>query len=447
MNSFTKIHFLLTSALSFSVSTLGSASEHEQRKSPNVIVIVADDLGYGDIGCFGSDLAETPHLDALAAGGIKFTDFHANGTVCSPTRAALMTGRYQQRTGINWVVTAKGHRDTGLNLEEVTLAELAKLADYKTGMIGKWHLGYSPKLNPTKQGFDVYKGFVSGNIDYHAYLDQTGRKDWWVQDQLSEEEGYLTDRISDHSVEFVKQHSEEPFFLYVAHGAPHYPYQGRNSPVLYELGKPRNSKKDIPTDAVYKEMIEAMDQGIGRLVESLKAEGIFENTLIFFLSDNGQTAKIGSAGPLRGHKSVVWEAGHRVPAIAHWPAGIKAEQVSDELVMGADLWPTMAELMGVEKPDELVIDGVSIVDHLQHGKGLKTRPFFLGMRSHNSVRLEQFKLVTDAKFQNPELYDLDKDLAETNNIAGNMPEKVGELTKLLKAWHHDVNAGVEVKAE
>ncbi|MEA3476736.1 MAG: sulfatase-like hydrolase/transferase [Bacteroidota bacterium] len=204
----------------------------EERK-PNIIIILADDYGYGDVGCYGSKRFLTPHLDALAAGGLRFTDFHSNGTVCSPTRAALLTGRYQQRTGINGVVTAAGHRHTGLDLEETTFAEVLKSEGYVTALFGKWHLGYLPDYNPVRQGFDEFTGYVSGNVDYHAHLDQTGMEDWWKQDELNPECGYTTDLITDHGVDFIQRHSEKPFLLYIAHEAPHYPYQGRNDPPRY----------------------------------------------------------------------------------------------------------------------------------------------------------------------------------------------------------------------
>jgi len=166
---------------------------------PNIIIILADDYGYGDVGCYGSKRFKTPNIDALAAGGMRFTDFHSNGAVCSPTRAAFLTGRYQQRTGITGVVTAAGHRHTGLDLQEQTIAEVVKPAGYRSALFGKWHVGYAPAYNPVRQGFDEFIGYVSSNIDYHHHLDQTGREDWWKQDELKPEKGYSTDLITDNS--------------------------------------------------------------------------------------------------------------------------------------------------------------------------------------------------------------------------------------------------------
>ena len=183
----------MTRTLLFLTSSILHLASATAEQSPNIIFIMADDLGYGDISCYGSKTIKTPHIDKLASTGVKCTDYHSNGAVCSPTRAALMTGRYQQRSGIPGVVTAKSHRHTGLPLKEWTMGEAMKEQGYQTAMFGKWHLGYDPKFNPVKQGFDEFKGFVSGNVDYHKHIDQEGHFDWWQQDKIKEDPGYITD--------------------------------------------------------------------------------------------------------------------------------------------------------------------------------------------------------------------------------------------------------------
>ncbi len=417
-----------------------SSTDAPLELKPNIIIILADDYGYGDVGCYGSERFLTPNLDALAAGGIRFTDFHSNGAVCSPTRAALMTGRYQQRSGIHGVVTAAGHRHTGLDLRETTIAEVMKSAGYATGIFGKWHLGYQPKFNPIHQGFDEFVGYVSGNIDYHAHLDQTGVEDWWKQDQLVPEVGYSTDLIADHGLEFIQRNSDKPFFLFLAHEAPHYPFQGRKDPPRYTLGKGRS--KDPVSFETYKEMIEVLDENIGRVRQAIQHAGQSENTFIFFFSDNGPSS-IGSAGPLRGKKGQIWEGGHRVPAIANWPGKFQAGQISDLTAMGADLLPTLAAIGGANLPDDIQLDGINLLPHLVEQAKLPQRSMFWAHGNRLAIRKGEFKLVTNTNFANPSLFNLSADLGEKQNLSEDHPELVQELLQELKLWHADVNAGVQ----
>ncbi len=198
-----------------------------QKKSdqPNIILIMADDLGYGDIACFGSDFIQTPVLDKMASEGIKFTDYHSNGAVCTPTRAALMTGNYQQRSGLEGVIFAQADkRIYGISTSEKTMAEIFKDAGYKTGMFGKWHLGYNKEFNPTYHGFDEFYGYVSGNVDYISHRDGIGIYDWWQNTDLSYDKGYVTDLITDEALKFMEENKEQPFLLYLPHEAPHFPY-------------------------------------------------------------------------------------------------------------------------------------------------------------------------------------------------------------------------------
>jgi len=420
-------------------STLPLPGATKERK-PNIIIILADDYGYGDVGCYDSKRFSTPHLDALAAGGLLFTDFHSNGAVCSPTRAALLTGRYQQRTGINGVVTAAGHRNTGLDLGETTFAEVLRPAGYVTALFGKWHLGYLPDYNPVRQGFDEFIGYVSGNVDYHAHLDQTGMEDWWNQDNLNQECGYTTDLITDHGVDFIRRNSEKPFLLYIAHEAPHYPFQGRTDPPRYT--KENGRTIDPVTLEVYKEMIEVMDEGIGRIHQAVIDADLIDNTFIFFFSDNGPSG-LGSAGALRGKKGQIWEGGHRVPAIAYWPGKIKAGRVSNLTAMGADLLPTIAAISGAALSKELKLDGINLLPHLIDNKQVAPRPLFWSHNNQLAIRQGDFKLICNKSFSETSLYNLRDDLGEEKNIAEQHPELVEELLKTLEAWQKDVTKDVK----
>ena len=414
-------------------------------KRPNIILIMADDLGYGDVSCYGSKKIQTPNIDALARGGVKFTDYHSNCPVCSPTRAALLTGRYQQRCGIEGVIYAKGPtRQTGMALEETTFAEVLKKCGYATGIFGKWHLGYNVEFNPAKQGFDEFVGYVSGNVDYHSHLDGAGFEDWWKNCEKVPEEGYCTDLITRHGIEFIERHKDEPFCLYLPHEAPHYPYQGREDPPERLSGgrKGRKAKGDEILRA-YKEMVEVMDEGIGRIVETVRRLGLERKTFIFFCSDNGAT-KRGSNGALSGYKGSLWEGGQRVPAVAYWPGRIKAGTITDETVLGMDLFATMVSIAGVKPPAGLELDGVDLLPMLTEGRRLPERTLFWRYRKEKAVRKGPWKLLVQNN--QSKLYNLDEDLGEKENLADVKPGIVKQLEDELSAWEQEVSAAVELRA-
>ena len=423
--------------------TLGALSAialtAKAEKKPNIIFIMADDLGYGDLSCYGSRKIKTPHLDELAATGIKFTDAHSNGAVCSPSRAAFFTGRYQQHYGITGVVTAAKHRHAGLSLDAWTIGEAMKEQGYRTALFGKWHLGYKTDFNPSKQGFDIYKGFVAGNVDYHNKIDLEGYYDWLHQDKTVKEEGYVTDLINNHAINFVEENRENPFFLVMTHGAPHAPYQGPNDKGFRKLGTskhPKESSVGIDTGKAFLEMMTSMDTGIGRLVDKLDELGIRDNTLVIFTSDNGP-AKKGSSGGLRGGKSSIYEGGHRVPTIANWPGVIKP-QISDSLIMAADMLPTFVELAGGKITPEKQIDGKSIVSVLK-GESMQRELLFWGYKSSVAVRDGNWKFIYSSKGKS-ELYDLSKDLKEKNNRAKAFPERVKTFIEAIKKWQRYTKA-------
>lgn len=250
---------------------------------------MADDLGYGDIGCFGGSHIHTPHIDRLAETGVRLTDFHSNGAVCTPTRAAMFTGRYQQRADMENVVGVN-EREKGLDADaNHSLVHYLRDVGYTTGLFGKWHLGFDPAFNPTAHGFDEFKGFLSGNIDYHSHVDNAGNADWWHNAEPYKEEGYSTDLINRHTVDFIRENRDKPFFVMASHEAPHWPYQGRNDPPYRKVGSRDHFYLGSRTDckAAYKEMIEVMDEGVGVILETLEALDLKRKTLVIFVSDNG----------------------------------------------------------------------------------------------------------------------------------------------------------------
>jgi len=422
-----------------------SCSNDDGNKKPNFILIMADDLGYGGISCYGNTIINTPNLDQMAAEGIKFTDFHSNGPVCSPTRAALMTGKYQQRTGVGGVITAKSHRHVGLSIDEITIADEFKKHNYTCGMFGKWHLGYPAEYNPTLQGFDKFVGFVSGNVDYHAHIDQEGYLDWWNDTIINNEEGYTTDLITKYGVDFIKKNQDKPFFLYLPHEAPHSPFQRRVDKILREVGE--RGSVEVPADSIqgiYKEMVEVMDEGIGLIMKTLKETGLDKNTIVIFCSDNG-AAKYGDNGVLHGFKASVYEGGHRVPAIAWYPEKFKAGAVNDQTVLTMDLLPTMLDFIGT-KPSGINVDGISIKNLLLAEEELPERDLFWKYGNGNAIRSGDWKLVNNmiGGKESVELFNLSDDVSEKNDLSAQKPELVKQLKQKLESWQKEVTKGVPV---
>jgi len=416
-----------------------------RKRLPNIVIFLADDLGYGDISCYGSVKIKTPNLDRMAREGVRLLDFHSNGAVCSPTRASLLTGKYQQRTGISGVITAKDHREVGLALSEVTFAEVLKKEGYATGLFGKWHLGYDPKYNPINQGFDEFVGYVSGNVDYQSHVDQEGNADWWKADKLLNETGYSTDLITRNAIDFIERAQERPFLLYIAHEAPHAPYQNRSSKADRFAGAKNGidfpaggSETDVP--AMYKDMVEILDEGVGVAISTLKRLGLYENTMVLFFSDNGAVSR-GSNGILRGFKSSVWEGGHRVPAIVQWPGHIPSGWISQETVLTMDIFPTLLDLAGCKVTQKS--DGTSIAEHLLFQKSLDPRTLFWKHGQQYAVRKGAWKLVVTKAGAKAELYNVASDVEEKNDVSAEHPHLVKELQDAYKKWESEVHSGVK----
>ena len=410
---------------------------------PNMVIILADDLGYGDTGTYGGWI-ETPHLDKLAAEGMRFTDFHSSGNVCSPTRAGLVTGRYQQRAGVPGVINADpkvAAHHSGLQVSEVTFAERLELVGYQTAVFGKWHLGYKKKFNPVHHGFDRFRGYVSGNIDYISHYDRMGVYDWWEGLELVEEPGYVTHLITGHATGFIEENKGRPFCVYIAHEAVHSPYQGPGDPAQRgPAGGPRPAgqraaKPDVKQ--AYRQMMEEMDKGIGRVVATVDRLGLAENTLIFFCSDNGANQR-GSNRPLRGFKGSNWEGGHRVPAVARWSGHVPAGTVSNELAISIDLMPTTLALAGASLPEGHNLDGVSLLPVLLERKPLGNRKLFWNGKA---MRDGPWKLIGGGRgAKGAGLYNLAEDIGERNNLAEDYPQRVRQMQAAIRAWQQDVTA-------
>jgi arylsulfatase A-like enzyme len=442
-----KLHHLVWAALTGIAFPVFAQPDHAPAATrpsgpPNIIVILADDLGYGSLGCYGNREIRTPNLDQLAATGVRLTDFHSNGSVCSPARAALLTGRYPQRCA--WVADEqlspvfRGQRERnpaqrwawGISTDELTIPRLLKQSGYHTGIIGKWHLGYDVRFHPMNHGFDEFRGFMGGNVDYHTHIAGYGLKqlDWWNHRELKNEDGYATDLLTRHATDFIAQHKEQPFFLYVAHGAPHDPWQGRDPASTHAPAQ------------IYREMIGILDESVGKVVEALRTHRLDTNTLLIFCSDNGAAAPRGvpANAPLRGRKGGkndggMSEGGHRVPCLAAWPGVLPAGRICDQTVMAMDFLPTFAKLAGAAPPDGHALDGMDVLPVLKGDAKAPERALHWRFGDEWAVRLGAWKLMGNGG--NPvTLVNLADDLAETVNHLKSQPGLVDKLMKLHEQW-------------
>lgn len=429
---------------------------------PNLVIIMVDDMGHAGVSCFGNPYFQTPHIDRLAAEGVRLTDFHSSGAVCSPTRAGLMTGRYQQRAGIEAVIhpvsTHAEHRK-GLQKSEVTFAEQLKTVGYATGIIGKWHLGYpqnSEEYHPQNHGFDEFIGYHSGNIDFVSHVGDHRKHDWWHGRVNTPEEGYATDLINRYAVEFIDRHHDHPFCLYVPHLAIHNPVQVRGDPVqrTEQEQKRRMPANDQERIEKFRGMLLPVDEGVGMIREALEKHGIDRNTLVLFFADNGPTPEAPSGNPRwRGHKGSVYEGGHKVPFIAWWPGRIKPGSESAVPAITLDVMPTLLAAAGAKPTSTRPLDGVDLTPALLDGKPLRERPLFWANLSNDGVRSEAmregpWKLVVQhpgaapGTFENPklELFQLAEDPSEKTNLAASQPERAAEMHRRVQAWHAETSA-------
>jgi arylsulfatase A-like enzyme len=395
---------------------------------PNIILIFTDDLGYSDIGCYGATKVKTPHIDRLAAEGLKFTDFHTAASICSPSRAAFLTGAYPQRAGLHMGINPnrKTHWFLGLNPAEITLAEQFKQQKYDTFMVGKWHLGTEPEFHPLKQGFDYYYGMPCNFAHSPKFFD--GEKEVFASTPLDR----LTDLYTHRVTKIIRESGDEPFFLYYAHNYPHTPYKA---------GKRFAGTSE---DGVRGDVMQELDWSIGEMMQALSDKGIADNTIVIFTSDNGPT-KNEYAIPFRGTKYVTFEGGHRVPFIVHWPAMIKQGAVSDIPINAMDVFPTLSQIIQQPLPNDRIYDGESLVPLIQ-GQPLKRRvdqPFFYyNCENLQAVRLGDWKLhlprtaeqlpfwdknAAFTKLKTPVLYNLRTDPAESTDVAAKQPEVVQQI--------------------
>jgi arylsulfatase A-like enzyme len=411
---------------------------------PNIVFIVADDLGFADLGCYGGRDAEfgavSPVLDRLAANGMKFTQGYSNSPVCSPTRFALMTGRYQYRLRgaaeepIN--SKSRGSSVLGLPPEHPTLPSLLRASGYRTALAGKWHLGYPPSFSPLRSGYEEFFGPMSGGVDYFTHCAWTGAHDLWSGEDEKKEEGYLTDLISKRAVDFVNRMAgaPAPFFLSVHYTAPHWPWETRGDEALAQEVKNNLFHLHGGNIHTYRRMIHHMDEGIGWLIDALRANGALDNTLVVFTSDNGGE-RFSDNWPLVGGKMDLTEGGIRVPWIAHWPAVIPAGAVSAQQCMTMDWSATLLDAASVPAHANYPLDGISLARVLREPGHNFRRPLYWRMnhRDQRALRDGNWKyLRVDG---HDYLFDIPSDERERANRAALEPLRLADMREAWEEWN------------
>lgn len=414
----------------FSLYTINGSIAAEAAK-PNVLLIVADDLGWGELGFQGNKTIPTPQLDSLAAGGVRFTSGYVSGPYCSPTRAGLLTGRYQQRFGHEFNPGQQpGSEKIGLSLDEKTLADRLKSAGFATGMFGKWHLGGAPEFHPLKRGFDEYYGFLGGA---HTYLKVgAGNNAILRGTEPVDSIDHTTEAFARETVKFIEKNKDQPWFVYLPFNAVHGPLE---APEKYLQ---KYEKIEDPKRRAYAAMTHALDDAVGVVLAKLRELKLEENTLIVFHTDNGGPTGVNTSsnGPLRGFKANVWEGGVRVPFVVQWKGQLPAGKTFDHPVIQIDVVPTVLAAVGIATKTEDKFDGVNLLPYLKGEKSdAPHQALFWRFGPQRAVRSGNWKLVEAG--EGPQLFNLQEDIGEQTDVAAKHPEKLQELEALYVAWNKD----------
>lgn len=438
----------------YAISPQCRASRTPDGRSPNIVLIMADDLGYGDLGCYGCPDIRTPAIDGLAAHGVKFTHFYANAPECTPTRTALLTGRYQHRVGglecalgignvgrYDDAIRLRQTHDLGLAAEHTSIARMLKDAGYATAICGKWHLGYERKFFPDKHGFDYWFGPIGGAVDYFHHCEYTGQPALYLNDRPVRREGYLTDLITEEAIKFINRQRNSRFFLYVAYTAPHTPYQGPND---WKSEPVPQADYNKGSRATYAAMVERMDEGIGNILKTLSDQKLADNTLVIFMSDNGAN-KMGRNLPFSGYKGNLFEGGIRVPCMAKWPGVLPEGTASNQPCMTLDFSRSIVRAAGAKPHEDRPFDGIDILQLAVTNQAVQNRTLFWrarrGPRTRKAVRHGSLKYISlqEEDVVKEYLFDLDQDPAEKNNLIVKRREDARELKRLLQDWEEQVH--------
>lgn len=422
-------HFVLPLLVSLGAAILsGPAEKAAADDRPNIVVIVADDLGYGDLGYLGGKDIPTPNVDKLASEGVRFTSGYVSGPYCSPTRAGLVTGKYQQRFGHEFNLgQGPNAPEIGLSVKETTIANRLKRNGYTTGLVGKWHLGNGEKFRPQQRGYDEFFGFLGGA---HPYFTQDGQAPIFRGNEEIKESEYLTDAFTREAVSFIDRHKEKPFFLQLTYNAVHTPMHAKPD------HKTKFASISDETRRNYAGMLSSLDEGVGNVIDALQSAGVREKTLIAFISDNGGPPVNGSSnGRLRGQKATTWEGGVRVPFILNWPGQLKASEYYQPVIQ-LDLLPTILAATGKPVAAEEKLDGVDLLPFVKgEATGEPHESLYWRFGQQMAIRHGDWKLVKANGIDKPALYNLKDDTGEQNDKSASEPEVVAKLQKTWDAWN------------
>ncbi|HEV2834306.1 MAG TPA: sulfatase [Pyrinomonadaceae bacterium] len=406
---------------------------------PNVVFILADDLGWGDLSCYGRPDYRTPNLDRLAAQGVRFTDAYSGSAVCTPTRCAFFTGRYPGRVKIGLLEPLPAtNRNVGLDPGHPTIASLLKKAGYHTALVGKWHLGFRPEWGPNAHGFDEFFGILSGAADYHLHKTGQGEPDLYENVTPVERHGYLTDLLTERAVNYVTQHRSAPFYLSLHYTAPHWPWQDRK-------GGERVAFTDKTIEPVtmggggsiklYAEMVRILDEGVGRVMKALKATGLDRNTLVIFTSDNGGE-RFSYEWPFSGSKGDLLEGGIRVPAIVRWPGVVPANSVMKQMAITMDWTATILAAAGTKPAEGYPLDGIDLMPVIKGTRQPQARTFFWRIYDQDAVRKGKWKYLRDGEQRS--LFDLSLDEREQARFNVQHPEVLKQLMTEFDQWNQQM---------
>lgn len=428
----------VTAAAAVSVSAQRPASGKASR--PNILFILADDMGWGDLSCYGRPDYQTHNLDRLAAQGLRFTNAYSAAPVCTPTRVGFHTGRYPARLPVGLEepifekteLSAEKLRTTGIPHEHPTVSSIIKAAGYSTALVGKWHLGYLPYFSPLKSGFDEYFGNMSGAVDHFTHHDMTNHPDLFEGEVPVEKIGYMTDLLTDRAVEYVRRRHPRPFYLSLHYTAPHWPWEGpKDAAVSREMKYNSVGFRAGGSIRVYAEMMKSLDAGIGRVLAALKVAGLENNTLVIFTSDNGGE-RFSYNWPFTGQKMDLHEGGTRVPGIVRWPGVTTAGTVSHQPVITMDWTATMLAAAGSRPAPAYPLDGIDLKGLFDNKRPVIDRTFYWRTRRQGAVRSGNWKYIRDMKDEF--LFDLSVDEREQADFKSSEPEVLGRLKSAFADW-------------